>query len=53
VLAALRARYDERELEWVPYFHHWLGDGVESPDRIGYVWAGVRTSTTRSSASSR
>jgi hypothetical protein len=52
LLAALRARYDERTLEWVPYFHHWLGD-VESPDRIGYRWAGVRTSTTRSSAASR
>lgn len=52
VLAALREQYDERTLEWVPYFHHWLGD-VESPDRIGYVFAGIRTSTTRSSASSR
>ena len=52
VLAALRAHYGERTLEWVPYFHHWLGD-VESPDRIGYRWAGVSTSTTRSSASSR
>jgi hypothetical protein len=52
LLGALRARYDERVLEWLPYFHHWLGD-VESPDRIGYRWAGVRTSTTRTSASSR
>jgi hypothetical protein len=52
VLDALRARYEERTLEWVPYFHHWLGD-VESPDRIGYRWVGVRTSTTRSAASSR
>jgi hypothetical protein len=52
VLDALRARYDELVLEWVPYFHHWLGD-VESPDRIGYQWMGVRTSTTRSSAPSR
>jgi hypothetical protein len=52
VLAALRAHYDERELEWVPYFYHWLGD-VESPDRIGYRWAGIKTSTTHSSASSR
>jgi hypothetical protein len=41
VLGALRARYDEVALEWVPYFHHWLGD-VESPDRIGYLWAGQR-----------
>jgi hypothetical protein len=52
LLEALRARYDERVLEWIPYLHHWLGD-VESPDRIGYRWAGVRTSTTRTSASSR
>jgi len=52
VLDALRARYDERTLEWVPYFHRWLGD-VESPDRIGYRWAGASTSTTRSSAPSR
>jgi hypothetical protein len=52
LLDALRARYDERVLEWIPYFHHWLGD-VESPDRIGYRWAGVSTSMTRSPASSR
>jgi hypothetical protein len=52
LLTALRACYDERTLDWVPYFHHWLGD-VESPDRIGYRWAGIRTSTTRSSAASR
>ncbi len=25
LLDALRARYDERALEWVPYFHRWLG----------------------------
>ena len=52
VLGALRSRYDERTLEWVPYFHRWLGE-VESPDRIGYYWVGTRISTTRSSASSR
>ncbi|MBV8480428.1 MAG: class I SAM-dependent methyltransferase [Actinobacteria bacterium] len=52
LLTALRAHYDERTLEWLPYFQHWLGD-VESPDRIGYQWAGTRTSTTRSSAPSR
>ena len=63
LLEALRARYDERVLEWVPYFHHWLGErdaerrGVAVEDgaieRIGYRWAGVSTSTTRSAASSR
>lgn len=53
VLDALRARYDERVLEWHPYFPRWLRADVDSPDRIGYRWAGVRTSTTRSSASSR
>ncbi|HKB94664.1 MAG TPA: hypothetical protein VKC62_10590, partial [Gaiellaceae bacterium] len=53
VLAALRHRYEERTLEWVPYLHRWLGIDVESPDRIGYLWAGARTSTTRSSAPSR
>src|SRR5581483_10239745 len=26
LLEALRARYDELVLEWIPYFHHWLGD---------------------------
>jgi len=52
VLDRLRARWDERTLDWVPYFHRWLGD-VESPDRIGYMWAGSRTETTRSSAPSR
>ena len=53
VLAGLRARYDERALEWVPYFPRWLGAEVDSPDRIGYRWVGVSTSTTRSGASSR
>jgi len=53
LLDALRGRYDERVLEWVPYFHRWLGGDVASPDRIGYVWAGSRTETTRSSAPSR
>lgn len=53
LLDALRRRYEERTLEWVPYFHRWLGDGVPSPDRIGYLWAGDITSTTRSSAPSR
>lgn len=42
VLDALRARYDERVLEWVPYLHRWLGDDVSSPDAIGYRWVGQR-----------
>jgi methyltransferase family protein len=64
LLDALRARYDERVLEWVPYFHRWLGGpssealeqtltGVGAFPAIGYRWAGVSTSTTRSSAASR
>jgi SAM-dependent methyltransferase len=64
VLAALRARYDERTIEWVPYLHHWLGGPVSEPleqslvdagafPAIGYRWAGESTSTTRSSAASR
>jgi hypothetical protein len=62
LLDALRARYDEIALEWVPYFHRWLGtepaeerrliDAGELP-AIGYRWAGASTSTTRSSAPSR
>jgi methyltransferase family protein len=64
LLGALRARYDERILEWVPYFHRWLGGpssealeqtltGAGAFPAIGYRWAGVSTSTTRSSAESR
>ena len=64
LLAALRARYDERELEWLPYLSRWLGGpssesleqtliDAELIPAIGYRWAGVRTSTTRSSAPSR
>jgi hypothetical protein len=53
VLAALRAQYEERILEWVPYFPRWLATDEQSPDRIGYRWAGSRTETTRSSAPSR
>jgi hypothetical protein len=64
LLAALRARYDERVLEWLPYLSRWLGgpssesleltliDAALVP-LIGYRWAGVRTSATRSSAPSR
>jgi hypothetical protein len=64
LLAALRARYDERVLEWVPYLSRWLGGpssesleqtliDAELIPAIGYRWAGARTSTTRSSAPSR
>jgi methyltransferase family protein len=64
LLSALRARYDETAIEWLPYLHRWLGgpssEGLEQTlvdvgalPAIGYRWAGVRTSTTRSSASSR
>jgi hypothetical protein len=64
LLAGLRARYDERVLEWLPYLSRWLGGpSSESLEQtlidadlipaIGYRWAGVRTSTTRSAASSR
>jgi len=64
VLAALRARYDELELEWLPYLYRWLGGPASEPlertlvdagafPAIGYRWAGARTSTTRSSAASR
>jgi SAM-dependent methyltransferase len=64
LLAGLRARYDERVLEWLPYLSRWLGGpssesleqtliDAELIPAIGYRWAGVRTSTTRSAASSR
>ena len=64
LLAGLRERYDERVLEWVPYLSRWLGGpssesleqtliDAELIPAIGYRWAGVTTSTTRSSAPSR
>jgi hypothetical protein len=64
LLAGLRARYDERVLEWRPYLSRWLGGpasesleqtliDAELIPRIGYRWAGMSTSTTRSSAPSR
>ena len=64
LLAALRVRYDELTLDWVPYFHRWLGGpssealeqtliGAGAIPAIGYRWAGASTSTTRSSAPSR
>lgn len=53
LLDTLRVRYDERRLEWLPYFHRWLGDpGTEALEAeqtrrgafasIGWRWAGVR-----------
>jgi len=64
LLAALRERYDEHVLEWVPYLSRWLGGpssesleqtliGAELIPTIGYRWAGSRTSMTRSSAPAR
>ena len=52
LLAALRAHYDERVLEWVPYLHRWLGGpssealeqtlvGAGAIPAIGYRWAGT------------
>ena len=51
LLSALRARYDERALEWVPYLHRWLGGpssealeqtltGAGAFPAIGWRWAG-------------
>ena len=53
VLGALRRRYEERELVWVPYFHRWLrSSAVEAEERaaiaageipaVGWRWAGGR-----------
>lgn len=64
LVGALRAHFDERAHEWVPYLHRWLRGPSSKPleqtlidagafPPIGYRWAGERTSTTRSSASSR
>lgn len=54
LLAALRERYEERALEWVPYLHRWLGgpasEGLEQSlvdagafRAIGWRWAGTST----------
>ena len=64
LLPALRARYDERAFELLPYLHRWLdGPSSEALEQslvdagalpaIGYRWAGSSTSTTRSSAADR
>ena len=53
VLAALRDRYEEQELEWRPYFHRWLRlPELEAEERaaveageitaVGWRWAGRR-----------
>ena len=53
LLDALRARYEERELVWLPYLHRWLGGpasesleesltGAGAFPAIGWRWAGVR-----------
>jgi Methyltransferase domain len=53
LLAELRARYEERVLEWAPYFHRWLQDeATERLEReaiaagdlpaIGWRWCGLR-----------
>jgi hypothetical protein len=52
LLATLRAHYDERLLEWVPYLHRWLGGpssealertliGAGAIPAIGYRWVGT------------
>jgi hypothetical protein len=52
LLAGLRARFEERRLEWVPYFHRWLGgpssEALEQTltdagafPAIGWRWAGT------------
>ena len=54
LLAGLRERYEERSLEWVPYYHRWLGGpssealeetliGAGAIAAIGWRWAGVRS----------
>jgi SAM-dependent methyltransferase len=53
LLDALRARYEERTHEWVPYLHRWLGDSesesLESElvatgalRAVGWRWSGAR-----------
>jgi len=55
LLDGLRARYDERELEWVPYLHRWLrGPSSEALETslvdagafpaIGWRWVGTKKS---------
>ena len=53
LLDGLRARYEERTLEWVPYLHRWLGGPASEAlegglvaagafPAIGWRWAGLR-----------
>jgi SAM-dependent methyltransferase len=62
--AEIDARYDERYVEWRPYFYRWLeGPATESLEAglieagairpIGFRYAGVRRETERSPADSR
>ena len=64
LLPALRARYEERTFERLPYLFRWLqGPSSEALEQslvdagafpsIGYRWAGSTTSTTRSSPADR
>lgn len=58
LLGALRAHYDERVLEWIPYLHRWLaGPSSEALETtlvdagaipaVGYRWAGTVTRARR------
>jgi SAM-dependent methyltransferase len=58
LLGALRAHYDERVLEWIPYLHRWLGGpssealettlvGMGAIPAVGYRWAGIVTRARR------
>jgi hypothetical protein len=53
LLDALRARYEERTHEWVPYLHRWLGDpesesieaelvATGSLRAVGWRWSGAK-----------
>jgi hypothetical protein len=41
LLDALRARFEERTHEWVPYLHRWLGDAESEQLEAGLVSAGA------------
>ena len=58
LLSALRTRYEEQTLEWVPYFYRWLGGpssealeqtltGAGAFPAIGWRWAGTRSLPVR------